>query len=80
MNILVTGGLGFVGINLVRGLAVPAVILPPPSAIVVAFAGSTGVLWADFVQTILRGGLSGYAIGCGAGFLTGIAIEQKEVR
>ncbi|MYE02694.1 MAG: ABC transporter permease, partial [Alphaproteobacteria bacterium] len=40
--------------GLVRGLEVPAVILPAPSVISVAFAGNLPVLWADFVQTVIR--------------------------
>ncbi|EYD70767.1 ABC transporter permease [Limimaricola hongkongensis] len=60
----------------VRALAVPLVILPPPSQIGARFGASLPVLWGDFVQTILRGGLTGYAIGCGAAFLTAIAVDR----
>ncbi|WP_341211313.1 ABC transporter permease [uncultured Limimaricola sp.] len=60
----------------VRALQVPLVILPPPSQIGARFAASLPVLWGDFVQTILRGALSGYAIGCGAAFLTAIAVDR----
>ncbi|SMY06537.1 ABC transporter permease [Flavimaricola marinus] len=63
---------------IVRGLGVPAVILPPPSAIAAAFASSTSILWADFVQTILKGGLSGYVIGCGAGFAVAILVDRYD--
>ena len=63
--------------GLVRGLNVPGVILPAPSAIAVRFAGSTAILLEDFVQTFLKGALSGYAIGCGAAFLTAIAIDRS---
>ncbi len=62
----------------VRGLAVPGVILPPPSAIAARFAASTDVLWADFTQTFLKGALAGYAIGCGAAFLTALAIDRSD--
>ena len=48
----------------VRGLGVPPVILPPPSQIAGTFAGNIPTLWADFVQTILKGAMSGYVIGC----------------
>lgn len=61
----------------VRGLGVPGVILPAPSAIAARFAGSTAILWEDFVQTFLKGALSGYALGCGAAFLTAIAIDRS---
>lgn len=61
---------------IVRGLAVPRVILPPPSTIAAAFAQNLPILWADFVQTILRGGLSGYAIGCGAALIAAILVDR----
>jgi len=63
---------------LVRGLAVSPVILPPPSMVATAFAGSTDVLWADFFQTFIKGALSGYAIGCAAAFLTALAIDRSD--
>lgn len=60
----------------VRGLNVPSVILPPPSAIAARFAISTGMLWQDFVQTVIKGALSGYVMGCGAAFLIAVAIDR----
>ncbi len=63
--------------GLVRGLEVPAVILPAPSAISGAFAANLPVLWADFVQTVIRSVLPGYAMGCGAAFLMAIAIDRS---
>ena len=60
----------------VRALQVPLVILPPPSQIGARFAESLPLLWGDFVQTILRGALSGYVIGCGGAFLTAIAVDR----
>ncbi|PKP84640.1 MAG: ABC transporter permease [Alphaproteobacteria bacterium HGW-Alphaproteobacteria-2] len=62
----------------VRGLGVPGVILPPPSAIAARFAASTHILWVDFVQTFVKGALSGYAMGCGAAVLTAIAVDRFE--
>jgi NitT/TauT family transport system permease protein len=53
---------------LVRGLEISAVILPAPSAIALTFSGELPRLWADFTQTILKGGLSGYAVGAMAAF------------
>jgi NitT/TauT family transport system permease protein len=53
----------------VRGFGVPAVLMPAPSAMAARFVASLPVLGEDFVQTFVRGVLSGYAIGCGAGFL-----------
>jgi NitT/TauT family transport system permease protein len=61
----------------VRLYEVSPIILPPPSAIAATFAENTPTLWADFRQTILKGALSGYAIGCGAAFLTAIAIDRS---
>ena len=62
--------------GVVRGLEVKAVLLPPPSMIAVAFVNNIPTLWADFVQTFVKGALSGYFIGCGAAFLTAIAIDR----
>jgi NitT/TauT family transport system permease protein len=61
---------------LVRGLAVSPVLLPAPSAIWARLQSSTAILWTDFVQTFVRGALTGYAIGCGAAILTGIAVDR----
>jgi NitT/TauT family transport system permease protein len=61
---------------LVRGLDVPAVILPPPSAIGRAFAANLPLLWGDFVQTILKGALSGLAIGVGLALVTAILVDR----
>ncbi len=56
---------------------VSPVILPPPSAIGARFLAETATLWEDFVQTVLKGALSGYVIGCLAAFLTAIAIDRS---
>lgn len=63
--------------GLVRGLNVAPVILPPPSAIAAAIAASLPTLWADFVQTVLKGALPGFLIGSGAAFATAIAIDRS---
>ncbi|MEL6644710.1 MAG: ABC transporter permease [Pseudomonadota bacterium] len=60
----------------VRLYDVPGVILPAPSDIAARFAASTDILWADFVQTFVKGALSGYAIGCAAAFATAILIDR----
>ncbi|SDI75777.1 ABC transporter permease [Lutimaribacter saemankumensis] len=60
----------------VRGLEVSSVILPPPTAIAARFAESTSILWEDFVQTVIKGALTGYVLGCGAAFLTAIAVDR----
>ena len=62
--------------SVVRGLEISPVLLPPPSAIAVRFAASTAILWEDFVQTVLKGALSGYVIGCGSAFLLAIWIDR----
>lgn len=63
--------------GLVRGLEVSFVILPPPSLIAAKIAASLPVLWQDASQTILKGAIPGFVIGCGAGFLTAIAIDRS---
>ncbi len=62
---------------LVVGLHVPFVLLPPPSAIALAFANNFGTLAVDFNQTYLHAVLAGYTIGCGAGFLIALAIDRS---
>ncbi len=63
---------------LVRGLDVPLVILPAPSLIAARFGASTSILWVDFVQTILKGALSGYVIGAAAAFGTAILVDRSD--
>ena len=63
--------------GLVRGLDVSPVILPAPSDIAAAIVGNLPLLWGDFVQTILKGALSGYLIGCGAAILVAIAVDRS---
>ena len=63
---------------LVRGLDVPNVILPSPSDVAVTFAGNIPVLWADFVQTILKGALSGYVFGALAAFGVAILVDRYD--
>jgi NitT/TauT family transport system permease protein len=60
----------------VRGLGVSPVLLPAPSAIGARLATSGSTLRADVMQTFVKGALSGYAIGCGAAFLTAIAVDR----
>ncbi len=66
----------FVWEAVVRGFAISPVLLPPPSMIAARFAASTAILWQDFVQTAIKGALSGYVIGCGTAFLTAIAVDR----
>jgi len=60
----------------VHGLDISKVLLPAPSLIAATFAKSTHILWQDFVQTVLKGALSGYIIGCGSAFLMAIAVDR----
>jgi NitT/TauT family transport system permease protein len=53
------------------------VILPAPSAIWARMMAETATLWADFQQTILKGALAGYVIGCGAAFLAALAVDRS---
>ncbi|MEM9524201.1 MAG: ABC transporter permease [Pseudomonadota bacterium] len=61
---------------IVRGLGVSPVILPAPSAIAARFVVSTDILWRDFVQTALKGAVTGYLIGCATAFATAIAVDR----
>lgn len=62
---------------LVMGMHVPFILLPPPSAIALALVRNAGTLAGDFDQTFLHAVMAGYAIGCGAGFLTALAIDRS---
>jgi NitT/TauT family transport system permease protein len=61
---------------IVIGLSINPVLLPAPSAIASKFSSSLDILWIDFVQTLVKGALSGYILGCGSAFLTAIAIDK----
>jgi len=61
----------------VWGAGVPRVILPAPSVIAARFVASTGTLWVDFVQTFVKGALSGYAIGCGAALVFAVLVDRS---
>jgi NitT/TauT family transport system permease protein len=63
--------------GLVRGLQVQPVILPPPSMIAARIAGSLPILWQDFAQTVLKGAIPGFVIGCGAAVVVAIAIDRS---
>ena len=57
---------------------VPRVILPPPSMIAARLAASLDTLWIDFVQTVIKGALSGYVIGCGAAILFALVVDRYD--
>jgi NitT/TauT family transport system permease protein len=60
------------------GLHVPFILLPPPSAIGLAIFNHLLILGQDFDQTVLHAVLAGYVMGCGAGFLTALAIDRSK--
>ncbi|MFN4060481.1 MAG: ABC transporter permease [Paracoccus hibiscisoli] len=62
---------------IVRAYAIPTVILPAPSQIAASVKANTGILWTDFVQTILKGALTGWLIGAAAAVLTAIAVDRS---
>ena len=62
---------------IVRLYAIPSVILPAPSRIAASFAENIPLLWGDFVQTILKGALTGWFLGGAAAALTAIAIDRS---
>ena len=81
INLLVPALFGFSILILwegfVRGFNISPILLPPPSAIAVRFSGSMSILWEDFVQTFIKGALSGYMIGCVAAFITAVAVDKS---
>ena len=56
---------------------VPKILLPAPSAIAAAFEQNIPMLGADFVQTVLRSMLPGFAIGSAAGFLVALMVDAS---
>ncbi|HEY0213708.1 MAG TPA: ABC transporter permease [Paenirhodobacter sp.] len=63
--------------GLVTGLSISPVILPAPSAIAARLMDSLPLLWGDFTQTIVKGALSGYLIGCGAAVIVAILVDRS---
>lgn len=63
--------------GIVRGYGLPEVILPAPSVVAATFAGNLGLLWGDFVQTILKGAVPGYLIGAGAALAVALGIDRS---
>ena len=58
------------------GFGIPRVLLPPPSLVGDAIAGSLGVLAADFQQTVVRAVIPGFVIGNLAGFAAALAADR----
>jgi NitT/TauT family transport system permease protein len=61
----------------VRGFAIPSILLLPPSMIWTRILSSTPILWADFQQTFLKSVITGYVAGCGLGFIVAILIDRS---
>lgn len=64
--------------GVVRGLEISPILLPAPSMIGARFAASTSILWEDFVQTVIKGAMSGYVLGCGSAFLIAILVDRYD--
>lgn len=62
---------------IVRAYAVPSVILPAPSQIWASFTANIPLLWGDFVQTILKGALTGWIMGALAAVAVAILIDRS---
>ncbi|OUR78119.1 ABC transporter permease [Alphaproteobacteria bacterium 46_93_T64] len=58
------------------GFEIPSVLLPSPVQIGAALAGNVDVLAADFYQTYMKSVLSGFAFGCGSGFIVAILVDR----
>jgi NitT/TauT family transport system permease protein len=58
------------------GFGVPGVLMPAPSAIGAAIAGSVPILAQDFVQTFVRSVIVGWALGSGLGFAVAIIADR----
>lgn len=64
---------------LVRALEVPRVLLPAPSLVIGSMADHGSKLWGDFVQTVGKAVLVGWALGCALGFGVAVAIDRLPV-
>ncbi len=61
---------------LVRALDISRVLLPAPSLVLASLQDHAPKLWGDFVQTVLKAVLIGWAMGCGLGFAVAVAIDR----
>ncbi|MBB1076663.1 ABC transporter permease [Rhodoferax sp. 4810] len=62
---------------LVVAFEVPRVLLPPPGLILQSIGEHSDILWGDFVQTVLKAVLIGWALGSGLGFAVAVAIDRQ---
>ena len=74
--ILFGGSVIFVWEASVVHFGVNPIILPPPSAVYYKFISSIPTLWEDFVQTAIKGALSGYIIGCVIAFAVSLIADK----
>ena len=63
--------------GITKGLNVPEVVLPAPSSIGVEVMANLPILWTDFVQTILKGALTGFLIGSAAAVIVAILVDRS---
>ena len=61
---------------IVTGAKVPHILLPSPLQILSTLIQSIDVLYKDFIQTIIKGVLPGYFIGCASGYLIALSIDR----
>jgi NitT/TauT family transport system permease protein len=61
---------------LVTAFEVPRVLLPAPWLIVRSMVEHSATLWGDFVQTVGKAVLVGWALGCALGFAIAVAIDK----
>ncbi len=62
------------------GGGVPMVLMPAPSLIIAKFMSELPTLWADFVQTVIRAVIPGWAIGSALGVLVAILCDRVDFR
>ena len=62
----------------VRLYGVNQVILPAPTDIWWALLEAPAILWADFIQTVVKGAISGYVIGAALAIGTAIAVDRSQ--
>ncbi|MEP3246131.1 MAG: ABC transporter permease [Sneathiella sp.] len=58
------------------GFKIPSVLLPSPELIGLAFMANLDILAGDFYQTFVKSVLSGFAFGCGSGFIVAILVDK----
>ena len=62
----------------VHAFSIPPAILPAPTDIGEVMASSTNTLFADWLQTVVKGALTGMIMGALAGIAAAIAIDRSD--